>query len=116
MTLLLVLLIFGLPAYAFWSLVPGLDPIGRLVVASAASPALVSAVAGVMLVTGLWSPGWGLVAVFVVSGLMLLAALVHRARRRPPVLPAVVPRRPAPSIPAVPAAGPEENDEWIFHP
>jgi hypothetical protein len=117
MTLLLVLLIFGLPGFAFWLLLPGLDPIGRLVVAVAASPTLVSAVAGVMLITGLWSPGWGLLVVFQISGLILLAAVAHRARRRPPSLPAtVVPRQPTPPVPTVPAAGPEENDEWIFHP
>jgi hypothetical protein len=114
--MLLMLLIFGLPGFAFWLLVPGLDPIGRLVVASAASPTLVSVVAGVMLVTGVWSPGWGLVAVFLISGLTLPAALARRARSRPPVLPAVVPRQARPPVPAVPAAGPEENDEWIFHP
>jgi hypothetical protein len=115
MTFILMLLIFGLPGFAFWALVPGLDPIGRLVVATAASPTLVSVVAGVMLVTGLWSPGWGLTAVFLISGLMLLAALARRTRRRPPALPTVVHRQPTPPLPVAPAAGPEENDEWIFH-
>jgi multisubunit Na+/H+ antiporter MnhB subunit len=116
MTILLVLLLLGLPSVAFWLLVPQLDPIGRLVVTTAASPTLVSAVAGVMLVTGLWSPGGGLAAVFVISGLMVLAALAHRARRKQPA-PLTVALRPAvppKPKPAIPAAGPEENDEWIF--
>jgi hypothetical protein len=115
MTFLLMLLIFVLPGLAFWLLVSGLDPIGRLVVACAASPTLVSAVAGVMLVTGLWSPGWGLVTVFLLSGLLLAAALALRIRK-PPKLPAVIPRPTTPPVPSTPATGPEENDEWIFHP
>jgi hypothetical protein len=116
MTFLLMLLIFVPPGLACWLLLPGLDPIGRLVVACAASPALVSAVAGVMLVTGLWSPGWGLVSVFALSAVILVTAFAHRAHHEPAEMPVTVPRPPAPPVPAAPAAGPEENDEWIFHP
>ncbi|MGI5167924.1 hypothetical protein ACQEU3_26600 [Spirillospora sp. CA-253888] len=94
MTVLLALLLFAVPGAAFWTLLGGLDPVGRLTVAVAGSIALVAGSAQVMLMAGAWSPGTGLVAVLLLSGLLAGLGRVHRRRRPPaPLLPP--PRRPA---------------------
>jgi len=112
--LLLTLVLFIAPAAGFWLLVGGLDPIGRLVVASLASMVVVSTVAGVMLVFGLWSPPLGFVAVLVVSGLFALLGWRWRGRpeRAAPLTAVPGPRPPVRSrTPKNPDA---EGDEWIF--
>jgi hypothetical protein len=95
----LILALLAVPGLAWWTLLRGLDPVGRLVVAVAAALVVVAGTAQVMLMAGAWSPTGGLVAVLVVS-----AALVAVARRPG--------RARTPSRP-VPAARPED-DEWIY--
>lgn len=123
MALVLTLVLFGAPAVAFWLFVDGLDPIGRLVVAGLAGLVLVSAVAGTMLITGLWSPVGGLVAILVVSALMALPGY-RRHRRRPaeegkvPVKAGDATPRQAAGRPS-PSSGPrstaeEGGDEWLY--
>jgi uncharacterized membrane protein YphA (DoxX/SURF4 family) len=96
--LLLTFVLFGAPAAGFWLLVGGLDPIGRLVVASLASMVVVSLVAVVMLVFGLWYPMGGFAAVLVISaGFGLAGRRWHGPLRRTPQ-----------------QQVPDEGDEWIF--
>jgi protein-S-isoprenylcysteine O-methyltransferase Ste14 len=110
--LLLTLVLFLAPAAGFWLLVGGLDPIGRLVVATLASMVVVSTVAGVMLIFGLWSPPLGFVAVLAVSGLFALLGWRWHGRPVPAATPGPAPRPPfQPRTPQQPDA---EGDEWIF--
>lgn len=81
MTAVYALILFSAPAVSFWLLVPGLDPIGRLVVASMASLCTVSGVAGVMLITGIWSPIVGFATVLLTSVFMALARCAWRSLR-----------------------------------
>ncbi|MEW2356188.1 hypothetical protein [Spirillospora sp. NPDC029432] len=121
MTVALMLLLFAVPGAAFWTLVRGLDPVGRLVVAAAASIVTVAGTAQVMLMLGAWSPGTGLLAVLALSLAVAAAGLLHRPRRPPaPLTLADVPRRP----PAQGAATTrrdlplprhdEEGDDWLY--
>lgn len=120
---ILALILFGAPSVAFWLLVDGLDPIGRLVVSGLAGLVLVSGVAGTMLITGLWSPAGGFVAILVISALMALLGY-RRYRRRPaeqhqvPVsagdaAPRQAAGRPHQSSGKRPAAE-EGGDEWLY--
>ncbi|KAB2342365.1 hypothetical protein [Actinomadura rudentiformis] len=95
MTIVLALLLFSVPGAAFWSLMRGFDPVGRLVVSIAASIVTVAGAAQILLMAGFWSPGSGLVAVLLLSGLVAGLARMHRPRRlahlhipRPPSRPA----------------------------
>lgn len=121
--LILTVILFGAPSVAFWLLVDGLDPIGRLVVSGLAGLVLVSAVAGTMLVTGLWSPLGGLIAILVVSALMaLLGYRRHRSRPAGGNEATVTAGRGGPEQAAErpsPSSGPrptseEGGDEWLY--
>lgn len=68
MTVLLTLSLFCAPALGVATLLSGLDPAARAVVSAVGSLVIVSLVAEVMLVTSLWSPGGGLVAVLLIGG------------------------------------------------
>jgi hypothetical protein len=82
MRLLPALLLFAVPFAASWTLVRALDPVGRLVVAFAASVVTVAAIAQVMLVLGVWSPSGGLVAVLACGAVMTVPSLRDRWRSR----------------------------------
>lgn len=121
--LILTVILFGAPSAAFWLLVDGLDPIGRLVVSGLAGLVLVSAVACTMLVTGLWSPLGGLIAILVGSAFMaLLGYRRYRSRQAEghevPVTagragPEQAAERPSPS--RGPRSTAEEGgDEWLY--
>jgi hypothetical protein len=123
MTPILTLLLFGAPAAAFWLLVAGLDPIGRLVMAGLAGMVIVSGVGGVMLIFGLWSPLGGLEAVLALSGLMILLSRLQRRRTtpaRPPVDQTRPDGLPLPDTVGKSAGSPpslaDEGDEWLFEP
>jgi len=110
--LLLTFVLFGAPAAGFWLLVGGLDPIGRLVVASLASMVVVAMVAAVMLVFGAWDPLAGFAIVLLLSAGFAVAGRRWRGT-------AVAETGPAGSGGA--AVGPAkatdtgtEGDEWIF--
>ncbi|MBW8484454.1 hypothetical protein [Actinomadura parmotrematis] len=116
MSLLLALLLFAVPVAAFWSLLPVLDPIGRLIVAIAGGIAAVAAVAQVMIMMGAWSPGGGVAGVLALSAAVAGLGAAHRRRR------------PAPPDPAPPATSradvtradipvqrlDEDEEEWLF--
>lgn len=121
MTPILTLLLFGAPAAAFWLLVAGLDPIGRLVMAGLAGMVIVSGVGGVMLIFGLWSPPGGLVAILALSGLMVLLGRLQRQRTASAPPPVAETRRdglPLPDAARKPAGAPpspaDDGDEWLF--
>ena len=123
MTVVLLLLLFGAPGYTFWRLVPGVDPIGRLVVASVASPVVVSGVAMVMLILGAWSPLGGFLAVLAISGLLAFAARYRHRRFQLPARPG--PGHPIRLWPADPSSGTADaarsddspdTDNWIYEP
>ncbi len=96
--LLLTFVLFAAPAAGFWLLVGGLDPIGRLVVASLASMVVVSLVGVVMLIFGLWNPTGGFGAVLAISaGFGLLGWRWHGPLRTRPG-----------------RAAEDPDDDWIF--
>ncbi|GAA1530617.1 hypothetical protein GCM10009678_10950 [Actinomadura kijaniata] len=117
MKLLLALLLLVVPGTAFWSLLRGLDPVGRLVVSIAAGIVLIAATAQTMLILGTWSLHGGLVALGALSALLALSGRVHR-RRQPP--PAALPPRPVPAGANVTRQDlrlprkEEEDDDWLF--
>lgn len=78
--LVLVFLAAG-PALAVATLLPGFDPLARLVLAGAAAIGINVAVAEVMLASGTWSPRLGLAIVAAISALIVagraLAARAH---------------------------------------
>lgn len=101
MTALLALPLFAVPALACWSVLPGLDPAGRLVVSTAAAIAAVAGTAQTMLMLGAWSPTAGLIAVLTLS-----TALAATGRIR---------RRPHPPGPPQPRDKPEaDEDDWLY--
>lgn len=77
---LVLLFLAAAPAIAVASLLPGLDPFGRVVVAGAAALVINVGVAAAMLVAGSWSPRAGLVIVAVIS--IMLAAIRLRPAQR----------------------------------
>ncbi|MBO2450520.1 hypothetical protein J4573_25685 [Actinomadura barringtoniae] len=114
MTIVLALLLFAVPGAAFWSLMRGLDPVGRLVVAVAAAIVVVAGTAQIMLMAGAWSPGTGLTVVVVLSALVAALARVHKRRQPPP-----------PPPPPPPPAGvtrtdirlprrDEDEEDWLY--
>ncbi|MFI0357028.1 hypothetical protein [Actinomadura sp. 9N407] len=122
MTVPILLLLFVVPGAAFWTLMRGLDPVGRLIVAAAAAIVTVAGTAQVMLMLGAWSPGGGLIVVLALSALAAATGLLHRPRRprRPP--PPVQPTPPPPARPAenatrqdlpLPRRDPDEDD-WLY--
>ncbi|WP_067481463.1 hypothetical protein [Actinomadura hibisca] len=118
MTVLLATLLFAVPGAAFWTLLGGLDPVGRLAVAVVGSITVVAGSAQVMLMAGAWSPGTGLVAVLVLSGLLAGLGRVHR-RGRPPAPLVPPPRRPAAGANTtrqdIPARRREDDEEdWLY--
>ncbi|MFB4316965.1 hypothetical protein [Actinomadura sp. 21ATH] len=120
MTVPLMLLLFAVPGAAFWTLVRGLDPVGRLVVAAAASIVTVAGTAQVMLMLGAWSPGKGLLAVLALSLVVAVPGLLHRPRRpHVPLTLANVPRRPPPRTATtthqdLPLPRREEDEDWLY--
>ncbi|MEU5884621.1 hypothetical protein [Spirillospora sp. NPDC047279] len=118
MTIVLALLLFAVPGAAFWSLMRGFDPVGRLVVSTAASIVTVAGAAQILLMASAWSPGAGLVAVLVLSGLVAGLARLHRPRRlshlampipRPPRPPADVTRRDLPI-----RRRDDDSEDWLY--
>ncbi|GAA2573117.1 hypothetical protein SMC26_27880 [Actinomadura fulvescens] len=117
MTIVLALLLFAVPGAAFWSLMRGFDPVGRLVVSTAASIVTVAGAAQILLMAGFWSPGSGLVAVLLLSGLVAGLARLHRPRSlgqlhipRPPArASANVTRRDLPV-----RRRDEDDDDWLY--
>ena len=96
--LLLTFALFAAPATGFWLLVAGLDPIGRLVVASVASMVVVATVAVAMLIFGLWHPAAGFLVVLLLSvGFAVAGWRWHGPIRARSVQPED-----------------DEGDEWIF--
>ncbi|HXP21387.1 MAG TPA: hypothetical protein VN840_17225 [Streptosporangiaceae bacterium] len=77
----LVLVILAIaPALAVASLLPGLDPFGRLVVAGTAALVINAGVATVMLVAGSWSPRAGLAIVLLISAMLAAIRLLPGRR------------------------------------
>jgi hypothetical protein len=119
MTLLLALLLFAVPAAAFWTLVRALDPVGRLVVAIAASIVTVGGTAQIMLIAGAWSPAAGLVVILLVSVVVAVAGRLYDLRRRVAMR---LPERPRPQGPPpagvtrrdLPALRDEESEDWLY--
>jgi membrane protein implicated in regulation of membrane protease activity len=120
MAALLTILMFAAPAAAFWLLVGGLDPIGRLVVAGLASLVLVAGVGWVMLTAALWSPRWGFVVVLAVSALVApLRYLQNRraARKRRSTAETRAEGLPLPASPAAPTQRRQEAEDdegWLY--
>lgn len=77
---LVLILLAVVPALAVASLLRGFDPLARVVVAAAAAAGIDVAVAEMMLVSGTWSPGLGLVAVAVISALIAAGRLLVSRR------------------------------------
>ncbi len=98
MNALLIPLMFALPAWCIAWLLPGLDPLGRATVGVAGSLCLFLLTAQTMLVLKVWSPLGGTAAVGALCLVMVVLALVRRARR--PVV--------------VPAAREHEDEDWLF--
>lgn len=73
------------PGAALASLLPGLDPLGRIVVAVAGSVVIDLLVAQTMLMLHLWSIRGGVAVVAVVSIVLFLLPLARRGYRRPAV-------------------------------
>ncbi|MEV5568987.1 hypothetical protein AB0L06_02980 [Spirillospora sp. NPDC052269] len=122
MTLALALLLFAAPAAACWLLLSGLDPLGRLVVATAGAFAVLAATAQVMLMANAWSPLHGVVAVVLLSALLAALSRVHRPSRpsRPAAAPPPEPRPHAPAATRhdlpLPRARRDDGEEedWLF--
>ncbi|MFG1999163.1 hypothetical protein ACGFNU_08455 [Spirillospora sp. NPDC048911] len=118
MTIVLALLLFAVPGAAFWSLMRGFDPVGRLVVSTAASIVTVAGAAQILLMAGFWSPGSGLVAVLLLSGLVAGLARLHRPRRLAHLH---IPRPPSARPPStvtrhdIPVRRRDEDEEaWLY--
>jgi hypothetical protein len=73
------------PGTALASLLPALDPLGRIVVAAAGSVVIDLLVAQTMLMLHLWSVRGGVAAVAVVSIVLFLLPLARHGYRWPPV-------------------------------
>ena len=73
--------LFVAPALAVALLLPGADPLGRAVVATAAGVALDLLLAAAMLALRMWSVGGGVVAVTAVSAGLCLLPLLRPAAR-----------------------------------
>ncbi|MFC4906101.1 hypothetical protein [Actinomadura gamaensis] len=120
MSPLLALLLFAAPATAWWLLLSGLDPLGRLVVATAGSFAVLAGTAQVMLMADAWTPMNGVLAVVLLSAALAALSRVHRPSRPPTPVPA--PDAPPPNTPAttrqdipLPRRVRKEDDEdWLF--
>lgn len=122
MSLPLALLLFAVPAAAWWLLLSGLDPLGRLVVSSAGAFAVLAGAAQVMLMADVWSPLNGVLGVAVLSAVLAALSRVRRPSR--PSRPAAA--APPPPEPAPAASGralppprrrhhPGDDDEdWLF--
>jgi hypothetical protein len=68
------------PAVSFATLLPGLDPVARIVVSATAGLVILGMVAELMLAARLWSPGGGLAAVAVICGLLVTVSFAVRRR------------------------------------
>lgn len=75
-----LLILVVAPAVSFATLLPGLDPVARIVVSATAGLVILGMVAELMLAVRLWSPGGGLVAVSVVCALLLAVSFALRRR------------------------------------
>ncbi|XVQ13021.1 hypothetical protein ACQP1W_10840 [Spirillospora sp. CA-255316] len=117
MKALLLVTLFAAPGAAFWTLMRGLDPVGRLVVTAAASIVTVAGTAQLMLMTGAWSPRTGLAAILLISALTATPQLRRRPRAIPPRPSPAVPPAPAPTETRrdLPASAKEEDEEaWLY--
>ncbi|RFU38540.1 hypothetical protein DZF91_27150 [Actinomadura logoneensis] len=99
MSLVLALLLFAAPAAGWWLLLSGLDPLGRLVVASGGAFAVLAGTAQVMLMADAWSPLGGVLAVGALSAVL---AVLGRVRRPPREGGAASAPPPPPQIAATP--------------
>lgn len=77
---LVLIFLAVVPALAVAALLPGFDPLARLVVAGAAAVGIDVAVAEGMLASGTWSPRLGVAAVAAISAL-IVAGRALAARR-----------------------------------
>ncbi|MCP2339902.1 hypothetical protein [Actinomadura rupiterrae] len=122
MSLALALLLFAAPAAAWWLLLPGLDPLGRLVAALAGAFAVLAGTAQVMLMADAWTPLHGVLAVLLLSAVLAALSRVHRPPGRPPRPDGPAAAEPAPPhAPAttrqdlpLPRRDKEEDEDWLF--
>ncbi|WP_051468222.1 hypothetical protein [Actinomadura oligospora] len=124
MSLPLVLLLFAAPAGAWWLLLSGLDPLGRLVAATAGAFAVLAVTAQVLLMADAWNPLAGVLVVVLLSAVLAALSRVHRPSR-PSTPAAAPPPEPHPHAPAVtrhdlplPRARPrrreDDEEDWLY--